>query len=139
VPRVPPDSGRHAVSTIDPLNHEARPRAVRYGDAAGEHLTIERGVRAAWPFVILAFALEAALIAFAIYTLGELAGDHSKDPPLLTLGLALVIPFFVFRDRWRCIEAHTSRYRTGPLSLLSLTFVAFAYANLRAARKLAGR
>jgi hypothetical protein len=55
--------------------------------------------------------------------------------------LGIVVAYFTFRDRWRCIEAYSSRYCSGVmnLSLLYVPLVALVYANVRGIKKFARR
>ena len=61
----------------------------------------------------------------------------------LVVGAACGIPaaIFTFRDRWRTIEAVSSRYCAGMLnlSILYVPTIAWVYANVRAVQKLSGR
>jgi hypothetical protein len=77
-----------------------------------------------------------------------LASLAIDDPGIVGIVFAVVgalagIPaaFFTFRDRWRTIEAVSSRYCAGLLnfSLLYVPTVAWVYANFRVIRKLQGR
>ncbi len=108
------------------------------GDAAGEHLIMSRGRYSAWFYVVLAFALEAAAIgAVPRYVLGDLF--HLPDLGLaIGIGVGVVCSWLVFRDRWRCIEAFSSRFCSGimNLSIFYVPLVAFVYANVRGASKL---
>ena len=106
------------------------------GDSAGEHLTMTHGRYSAWLHVAIAFFFEAALIgALPMAGLQKVLGD-------LGLGLGFVMgavgAYFVFRDRWRCIEAFSSRFCSGlmNLSVLYVPVVAFVYANARGIAKL---
>ena len=108
------------------------------GDRAGEHLLIDRGKYDAWIYVVLAFAMQALLIAalpiivfVQVLPLGDLGYAIAA-----TIGLAGA--WWCFHDRWRCIEAWSSKLCSGlaNLTVLYLPFVAFVYANARVIGKL---
>ena len=109
------------------------------GDSEGEHFTIEHGKYGAWFYVVLAFIMEGALLGALPYWL--LA--HFSES--LALGGAGLIggagAFWVFHDRWRCIEAFSSKFCSGVmnLSLLYVPFVALTYATIRGIGKLRRR
>lgn len=120
-----------------------------YGDSAGEYLRMSRGRYNAWPHVVLAFLYQMVVIGgivggllFAGLTL--VAGE-SDVVAMIGLGAALVVgvagAWLSFRDRWKCIEAFSSRFCIGllNLSILYVPVVAFVYANVRAVQKLGGR
>ncbi|WP_375768702.1 hypothetical protein NR798_44665 [Archangium gephyra] len=121
-----------------------------YGDAAGEQLYMERGKYAARIYVFFAFLLQAWIASFVCTTLITLPlvtlmpGDPaSRFPPLVLLSLigGGVLAWNTFRDRWKVIEAFSSRYCSGlaNFSMLYVPLVAWGYANVRAVRKLSGR
>jgi hypothetical protein len=108
------------------------------GDRAGEHLLMGHGKYSAWIHVVLAFALEVLVLGalpmtlFAgILKLGELGYGIG-----IAIGAAGAI--WIYANRWRCIEAFSSKFCSGllNLSILYVPFVAFIYANVRGLGKL---
>lgn len=136
---------RHlSVKTVDWNAHAPRPTPRRktnlVGDAAGEHLEMERGRYHAWVHVILAFALEISLIALLVTKgLDALFPGTSWMGVGIASGSALTV--LIYANRWRCIEAYASEWCTGilNLSLIAVPFVALANANYRGLRKLIGK
>lgn len=129
----------------------AQPKSV-YGDRAGEHLTMKRGRFGATVYVFFAFLMEIGIVAgiFALSAaiVGAVANLDDDVTGMLTLAAggtgALgggVLAYFVFRDRWKCIEAFSSRFCSGlmNLSLMYVPFVALVYANVRGIQKLSGK
>lgn len=133
------------------------PSATGFGDAAGEHLRMRRGKYEAMFHVYLAYLLVACGIAVVLMLIAMLIIDPPGRPPwipnrdtrehvaLAAIGGCLVVGFtaawWIFRDRWRCIEAFSSRYCSG-IGQASLTYVPLigaVYAVVRGARKLTGR
>jgi hypothetical protein len=120
----------------------------RYGDRAGEYVRMERGRFDAWIHVVIAFLMESALIGLGpalglIYLLSSTAIGPTNAPVVGGVVGALgggVVAWLVFRDRWRCIEAFSSRFCSGVanLSLLYVPIVALVYANVRALAKRRG-
>jgi hypothetical protein len=122
-----------------------------YGDAAGEHLYMERGEYAARIYVFLGFCLQACIASWVCTSLMVLpvmalmprdgAGERFAPVLLLSLIGGGVLAWITFRDRWKVIEAFSSRYCSGlaNLSMLYVPLVAWGYANARAVRKLSGR
>jgi hypothetical protein len=114
------------------------------GDRAGEHLAMRRGRYGAWGHVVIAYLFESAL-------LGAVLADglrylfhsttHSGIPTAIGMLTGAVLVSFVFRDRWRCTEAHASRYCSGllNLSLLYVPLIALVYANVRGLAKARAR
>jgi hypothetical protein len=132
---------------IEPIERTARAAAPAdepepIGDHAGEHLYMTRGRYSAWPYVVVAFLLESAILgAIPIFILQFALHPFTSDPELgAALGLLVgtVLAYLVFRDRWRCIEATASRFCSGlmNLSILYVPFVALIYANARGLAKL---
>lgn len=120
-----------------------------YGDAASEHLTMKRGRFSAWPYVVLAFMMEIALLgfipgfaaAFAIALATSDGGVVGLVGLLFGAFAGVIGAFFMFRDRWRCNEAFSSRFCSGlmNLSLLYVPWIALVYANVRGVQKLFGK
>jgi hypothetical protein len=114
------------------------------GDREGEHLAMRRGRYSAWIHVVLAYVLQSALLG-AIVAGGlrhALRFDHDSDIPTgIGLFTGAVLTWFVFRNRWRCIEAHASRYCSGLLNLSAfyVPLIALVYANLRGLGKARAR
>jgi len=119
------------------------------GDAAGEHLRMQRGRYDANVYVFFAFLFQMAIVGLifgGIPSLVLASLSPSSDLAVAAL-LILGIPsggaaaYFTFRDRWKCIEAFSSRFCSGVmnLSLLYVPIVALVYANVRGFQKLAGR
>ena len=115
------------------------------GDSAGEHHTMERGRYNAFTYVAVAFAFEAVMFAAVPYwVLGALLRPMTSDWRIsggAALAIGVVLAWRVFSDRWRCIEAFSSRFCSGlaNLSILYVPFVAFVYANVRGIMKLQRR
>jgi hypothetical protein len=141
------------MSTVQPRNVDQKSwnTMTPYGDRAGEYMHIERGRYDAWIYVVLAFLMQAGwiggvvgLVLNAIF-FSSSTGRHHGDDFAVGLGIGFlvggVVAFFTFRDRWRCIEAFSSRWCSGVanLSLLYVPIVAFFYANARAVGKLKGK
>ena len=111
------------------------------GDSAGEHLWIEHGKYSAWTHVVIAFILEViALGAAPAFALGHMLrlGDIGIG---IGGAVGLAGAIWVFNNRWRCIEAFSSKFCSGVmnLSLLYVPAVAFIYANARGLGKLRRR
>jgi hypothetical protein len=113
------------------------------GDAQGEPSTMKHGKYHAWTYVYIAFVLQIAVVG----VLFDLAVSMIAKSPMLSylpLGIASAVAAFialwVYSDRYRCIEAFTSRSCSGVmnLSLLYVPFIALVYANVRGLRKFAG-
>lgn len=129
----------------------AQPQSA-YGDRAGEHLIMKRGRFRATVYVFFAFLMEIALVA-GIFALGAgivaaVAGLDDDVAGMLTLSAGGagtlgggVLAYFVFRDRWKCIEAFSSRFCSGLMnfSMLYVPAVALVYANVRGIQKLQGK
>ena len=126
------------------------------GDKAGEHLDMQRGRYGAGMYVFVAFVYEVVLIGlpvflvlnFAVGRIMLAAYEAGHYPPhILTwvpwiagVTFGLPIAWLVFHDRWKTIEAFSSRYCSGVanLSLLYVPVVALVYANVRGVKKLGG-
>jgi hypothetical protein len=123
-----------------------------YGDRAGEHLRMKRGRFRATVYVFFAFLMQMAIVAGIFAASAGLVAALANLSDDLTGALALgaaaagaigggVLAYFVFRDRWKCIEAFSSRFCSGlmNLSLLYVPVVALVYANVRGVQKLSGK
>jgi hypothetical protein len=117
-----------------------------YGDRAGEYFKIGHGRYSAWPYVVIAFGYQVAIIAAIVATslIGLFHGQSEAVQGTLIavgIGAGIAATWFVFRDRWRCIECYSSFACSGVmnLSLLYVPFVSLVYANVRGFRKLRGR
>jgi hypothetical protein len=103
------------------------------------------GKHSAWPHVVVAYVIEClvfCVIPVAVLQVAfESAFGHSRDSDTVATVLGLlagaVLAWRVFRDRWRCIEAFSSRFCSGlfNLSVLYVPFIALAYANVRGLEK----
>lgn len=140
------------VSPYAPPGASAPQAQSMYGDRAGEHLNMKRGRYRATVYVYFAFVMQMALVA-GIFALagGIIAAVANLDDDvtgMITLAAGStgavgggVLAYFVFRDRWKCIEAFSSRFCSGlmNLSLMYVPFVALVYANVRGIQKLSGK
>lgn len=118
------------------------------GDRAGEWIHMERGRYSAWAYVVIAFIYQMLILggigALCFGDLGEsLGGAKSTIASAgLIAGVAggLLASYLVFRDRWKCTEAFSSRFCSGiaNLSMLYVPVVALVYANVRGIKKLKG-
>lgn len=110
------------------------------GDAGGEYQTMDRGRYSASVYVGIAFLFECFLLG-AIPMIALHAAIPGPGAYVVGLGLGAILAYLVFRDRWRCIEAYSSRACSGVmnLSLLYVPIVALVYANVRGVAKLRGR
>jgi hypothetical protein len=122
---------------------------VRIGDAAGEYRRIRRGPLRAWAYVVEAFIFEICSLSAAIYQLlKHTKTAHNPDATvLLAVAAGILLSLWVFNNRWRCIEAFSSRFciGTGRITLITahlcmawVPFIAYVYANYRGLRKLLG-
>jgi hypothetical protein len=140
------------VSPYAPPGVQSPPQQSAYGDRAGEHLRMKRGRFGATVYVFFAFLMQMAIVAgfFALIG-GIVAAVANLDDDvtgMITLGLGAtgavgggVLAYFVFRDRWKCIEAFSSRFCSGlmNLSIMYVPFIALVYANVRGIQKLSGK
>ncbi len=120
-----------------------------YGDGAGEYLRMERGRYGAWAHVAVGFLYQVGLIGSIVgFPAAFIAALVTNDAG--TIGLIAMISgglfgavgaYFTFRDRWKCIEAFSSRFCIGlmNISILYVPLIAFVYANVRGIQKLAGK
>lgn len=129
--------------------HDQDDGAPAYGDKAFEHLYMKRGRFTAWPYVVIAFLMEAALVGCVTglpvgLALGAITNDGgvaSSAGALVGLPAGITGAYFVFRDRWRVVEAFSSRFCVGimNISLFFVPIVALVYANVRGIQKLSGK
>lgn len=123
-----------------------------FGDAAGEHMNMKRGRYRATIYVVFAFLMEIGIVTAIFAAIGGIIGAagnlDDQVAGLITMALAgtglcggIALAYFVFRDRWKCIEAFSSRFCSGlmNLSLLYVPWVALVYANVRGIQKLSGK
>jgi hypothetical protein len=105
---------------------------------------MRRGRYSAWIHVVIAYLLESALLgallADGLHHVFHPTSD-SDVPTVIGMLTGAVLVWFVFRDRWRCIEAHASRYCSGllNLSVLYVPLIALIYANVRGLAKARAR
>jgi hypothetical protein len=127
-------------------------QASNYGDAAGEHLNMQRGRYRAMVYVGMAFLMQIGIVTCLFLVPAALiagAADLNDDATgMITMAAGgtgfvggIVLSYFMFRDRWKCIEAFSSRFCSGlmNLSMMYVPFIALVYANVRAIQKLSGR
>lgn len=140
------------VSPYAPPGVSAPQAQSAFGDRAGEHLRMKRGRFRATVYVYFAFLMQMALVAgvFAL-TAGIIAAVANFDDDatgMVTLAAGATgavgggfLAYFVFRDRWKCIEAFSSRFCSGlmNLSIMYVPIVALVYANVRGIQKLSGK
>ncbi len=124
-----------------------------FGDKAGEHLRMQRGSYGAWAWVVLGFLLQIGVlgsIVLLVALFGASGLKHLSEPVggWFFLVVACASPvvgvagaYYTFRDRWRCIEAFSSRWCSGlaNFSMIYVPWVALVYANVRAVQKFSGR
>ena len=120
-----------------------------YGDRAGEYMQMERGRYDAWIYVVIAFIMQAGwiggILGLVINAMFSSSATRTHDDIGVGLGIGFLVggvaAWFTFRDRWRCIQAFSSRWCSGVanLSLLYVPIVAFIYANSRAVGKIRGK
>ena len=122
---------------------EAWQSVIPVGDRAGEHLHMERGQYGAWLYVVVGFCfncfLWGLLFLFPLTALRH--GAEVTDATMWGVSALGAIPSFItFHDRWRCTEAHVSRYLSGVMniSMLYAPLLVVGYANLRGLKKLRG-
>jgi hypothetical protein len=134
-------------SYVEPKNvDEAPANRGEYGDRAGEYFKIGHGRYSAWPYVVIAFGYQVAILAALVSTalIGLFHGQsETVHGTLIAIGIGggVAATWLVFRDRWRCIECYSSFACSGVmnLSLLYVPLVALVYANIRGLRKLRGK
>lgn len=135
--------------SIKKINWKAQPphpntrKARRHivGDAAGEDTEMGRGHYRASLHVWISFVLEIALLSVLLKRSIELLPVDLKVNLFIGIGLAALLATMIYHDRWRCIEAFSSRYCYGAinLSILYVPLIALLYANYRGLQKLRGR
>ncbi len=150
-PYGPPSQGHYQQPGFPPNVPQPppEPQASRFGDNAGEHLVMTRGRYSAWPYVVIAFLMQIAIVgggpALALGFTADAIGLADEAIAGIAIGVLLVVgiagAIFTFRDRWRCNEAFSSRFCSGlmNLSLLYVPIIALVYANVRGAQKLMGK
>lgn len=109
------------------------------GDAAGEFQYIKRGRYNAMTYVGLAFVGEVILLGIVFSGLLEKVPALNGNVELIICGAAgAFFAWLVFRDRWKCNEAFSSRFCSGVsnTSLIYVPAIALAYANWRGIQKL---
>lgn len=112
------------------------------GDSAGEHELMERGEGSAWGPVLLAFALNTFAVA---YLLDLSLQVYAERPwPFGTcVAVGGVASLAIFFNRFRCIEAFTSRdfdsSAVTRVRLVHATLNALLYAWRRGLMKLVAR
>jgi hypothetical protein len=146
---APAPTGQPYGGPPNPYAMAAPGAGAAHGDRAGEHRHMQRGRYSAWPYVIIAFLMQAGLIGTAFggaaYAIGGAASMEEETAGMLALSvgalIGLVAAWFTFRDRWRCIEAFSSRFCSGLMnfSILYVPLVALVYGNVRGIKKWAGR
>lgn len=113
------------------------------GDSGREHLSIERGKYSASAYVGFAFFGQVVLVGVLIASLLSSTGlAVTNDGVLIIAGIVAVSStLWVYFDRWRCIEAHSSCWCSGiaNFSMFYVPVVALVYANYRAIARLQGR
>jgi hypothetical protein len=117
------------------------------GDAAGEHRGLPRGEKSAWGEVLFGFGLNSALWGCLFCWVADLAGfDLMATPDRLPkffwamTALGAVISLVTYVNRWRCIEAVTSRFHGSTRANLTVVPVlSLMYANKRGLLKFVGR
>jgi hypothetical protein len=114
------------------------------GDSGGEDLDMKRGHYGAWIHVAMSVfwvLMFSGLMIFAAlgYLLGFLAASQSVSDagPWLAASCAVLIVAWCYWDRWKCIEAFSSRFCSGnaAFSLGYVPFIAGLYAIYRGFRK----
>lgn len=130
------------------LEDAAAARA-RFGDRAGEDKWLARreGV-SAWAPVFVGFVLLDAIVAtLATWAIGEamdragVTRSATNDAAAMMFGaiVGLALALGAFHDRWRCVEAFSSRYVRGAVSYAWVPWIAGGYGVWRGLRKLRGR
>lgn len=114
------------------------------GDKAGEHLNIERGEYSAWLYVVAGLCLNSFLwgLVFLFPVQALRHGAEVTDRLMIVMSFLGAIPSFItFHDRWRCTEAHVSKYLSGVmnLSMIYAPWLVVACANLGGLKKFSGR
>ncbi len=120
-----------------------------YGDAAGEYMRMQRGRYSAMVYVAFAFVFQIGTLfafAFGILALCTVPLPGEDDMKMIIAAVpagvaAIAGAWWCYRDRWRCIEAFSSRFCSGVanLSAMYVPIIAWGYANYRVVQKLRGR
>ena len=113
----------------------------KVGDAAGESQRIKRGSYDSMIYVIIAFVLQIVWAGAAFAGLvRNVLGMPLAEEAGLTIGCAAGLTFalLVFWDRWKCVEAFSSRFCSGAInaSIFYVPLVALVYANWRGLKKM---
>jgi hypothetical protein len=116
---------------------------VRVGDSGGEYLHMRRGGYSAWYHVTLSAALSWVAISDLV-ELGMRSALHVQvDARTQTISgiVGALVTLWIYWNRWRCIEAFSSRFCSGfmGVSFIYVPFIAAFYAAYRGFRKLYGR
>lgn len=142
-------TARDSLEVPQVVVEDAAAARARFGDRAGEDKWLARreGV-SAWTHVFVGFVLLDAIVATsATWCIGVatdrfgIARSATNDATAMSLGaiVGLAAALGAFHDRWRCIEAFTSRYVRGGISHVGVPWMACAYGGWRGLRKLRGR
>ena len=148
----PPGNPYAAPIQVSPYAPPREPSAA-YGDKAGEHLRMKRSRFSARAYVVVAFVLQVVFSAvFLALTVDVIARKvahlrQDADDMFVVVALAMgvggggLLAYCIFRDRWKCIEAFSSRFCFGivNVSMIYVPAVALVYANVRGIQKLWGR
>lgn len=113
------------------------------GDSGREHLSIERGKYDASGYVEFAFFGQVVFVGILIARLLSSIGLEATNDAVIIIAsiVAVSSTLWVYFDRWRCIEAYSSRFCSGiaNFSLFYVPVLALVYANYRAIARLQGR
>jgi len=113
------------------------------GDSGREHLAIRRGKYNSWGYVELAFVGQVVLVGMLVALFFTVFGLRKTEDAVLILAGSIAVPstLWVYFDRWRCVEAYSSRFCSGiaNFSVFFVPAVALVYANYRAFTRLQGR
>lgn len=118
--------------------------AERVGDSGNEAARMKHGRYRAWLHVHFGFFVQMGLVGY-LAAMGLASHSHGDAISYTILGVASFVAsvstLWVYADRWRCIEAFSSRFCSGSanLSILYVPVVAIIYANYRGLKKLVGR
>ena len=116
------------------------------GDKSGEHRIIKRGQYNSWVWVAMGFLYNFVIIGcMAIAPIFELFGIHATDPQdaasgwclFISIALGAAVSVIVYRNRWRCIEAFSSRFVSGfaLFSMIYVPIISGIYADYRGIKK----
>ena len=117
------------------------PAPAVYGGKAGEWTRMDHGRYSAWGYVALAFLAQGAIFGGLLAAGLSALHVHEQYVPFPAIVFGAAVAMVTFWDRWRCIEAFSSRFCAGimNLSLLYVPVVAWVYANVRALQKPFGK